>query len=107
VESLKSSPTLHIRYPSVLTVRRPHLLAQRGGVDQLAVVRHGDAAVQRVDHEGLAVLQLGDAGGGVARVADAEVPVAQLLERLGGEGRAHQAHALKYRTQIFRHNLQK
>lgn len=66
-----------------------HLFTQCGCIDQLPVVCHSDLAVQRVHHKGLAVLQLRDARGGVARVPDAQVTVAQLQKVLRWEGVVH------------------
>ena len=63
------------------------LVAQLAGVDEVAVVGHGDLAVGAIDQEWLRVLELALAGRRIARVADSDMPRQSLervlVERLG------------------------
>ena len=65
-----------------------HLLAERPGIDQVAVVRERDA-VRRVDVEGLRLVRRRAAGGRVTDVPDAHTP-SQRLHVVGLEDIAHE-----------------
>ena len=49
-------------------------IAQKIGVDQIAIVRNCHLAANAVDHEGLRVFDRAGSGGGVARVPDGACP---------------------------------
>ena len=62
------------------------------GVGQGAVVGDGDGLAAVLHHEGLGVDDVGGAGGGVAHVADGQMPRQRLQPRLV-EDLGHQPHA--------------
>jgi len=59
------------------TVLREYFTAQLFGVDQVAVVRQGNA-VGRVDVERLGLVRAFRTGGGIAAMADAHAPAEQV-----------------------------
>ncbi len=67
------------------------LIAQDGGIDQIAIVRHRDLAAKTIDHERLRVFQRARAGGGITRMAD-RARAFQSLQLLRAEHLRDQAH---------------
>ena len=68
-------------------------LAQLGGVDEVAVVGHGQSALEIIQYQGLGILPGAAAGGGISHMAHPQVAL-EVLESIGGEHLVHQAHAL-------------
>jgi hypothetical protein len=68
------------------------LIAQAGGVGQVAVVGDGDLATRAVHGEGLGVFQLRGAGGGIAGVADGKV-ADELMQNVAVKNLGDEAHA--------------
>ena len=79
--------------PANLTPSLDELVAQLGGVDEVAVVAQGDHVAVAAAHEGLGVLPVAGAGGGVAHVADS-VLAAEAGEHLFVEDLAEQTEVL-------------
>ena len=74
-EQLGDQVGVGARAHAAAVVQRGDLVAQLGGVDEVAVVAERDAAARRGGAERrLGVLPGGGAGGGVAAVADRDVP---------------------------------
>ena len=88
--------------------RRLELLAEDGGVHQVAVVADGDRAAVALDEVGLRVRGHGVAGGRVAHVADRPV-AGERLEPALREHVVHEAHALleAERLPVARHDARR
>ncbi len=69
------------------------LLAEEGGVDQIAVVGDGDGAHEIFAEKRLGVADFAGTGGGIADVADGGVAGEFFAEETGGEDLADEAHA--------------
>ena len=70
---------------------RLQLIAQHGGINQIAVVRDRDLAAETIDHERLRIFQRARAGGGIARVPD-RARALQPLQFFRAENLRDQAH---------------
>ena len=68
------------------------LLAQLGGVGQVAVVADGDAPLGAVHGQGLGIDDVRRTGGRIAGVADGRV-AHEPVQHIAGEDLRHQAHA--------------
>jgi hypothetical protein len=70
------------------------LVAELGGVGEIAVVGDGDLAAHAIHRERLGVAHVRRAGGGIARVADGHV-ADEVMQDFGvGKNLRHQAHAV-------------
>ena len=78
-----------------LDALRAQLVAQRRGVDEVAVVPEGDRAAVAPAHEGLRVLPAAAPGGRVAHVADRHLP-AEAGQRLLVEHLRDEPHLLDH-----------
>jgi hypothetical protein len=71
---------------------RLQLLAQEGGVGQVAVVRDGNLALRAIDRQRLRVLDARRARGRITRVSDRN-GADQVMQHRTGENLRHQSHA--------------
>ena len=67
------------------------LVAQDGGIDQIAVVRHGDLSAEAIDHERLRVFQRARAGRRITRMSESARAL-QTFQLLRAEYLRNQAH---------------
>jgi len=70
------------------------LVAERGGVGQVAIVRDGDLAARTIHRERLGVAEIGRAGRGIARVADGHFADEVVQDFRVVKNLRHEAHAV-------------